>query len=331
MDYKNIFEDSFSLLKVVGLKLVYQKSLKGWLFKILAIYVLIMVLLQAITTIFYVKTNISNVLVFTDTAAPSLSGFCLALKLLGYYFLLGTVRNVTYHLRKITSEIEDETEQSYINSGLRQCRTIKIVYGTCALLTAATVVTNSLYENFTSTNRGFSLNSFKLDFLSFLRVSPIFEFAWVVIAALAFQISIGFIGSVTLYCTMGLNLAAHLRILRRRIEKTDFETKDFLEIIKYHKVVIKNCKEFNRIFDMASFTQMCLGIALSCFLIFLLLTVRLISNQIIKTNFSISFLQTNDTQLKSKCVVYLATVYTELLMYEYIGSEISTEVGSIYS
>lgn len=274
MDFTKIFDLAFFQSQFVGLKLNYKENWKGWLFKLLAVYVLIMLLLQLITTIIYVKIHIKDVLVFTDTAAPTLTGFCLALKLMGYYATLGYLRNVVKTINNYTIPMIDESEKQFINVGLIQCRKIRIAYTISLTLTTTSIILNSLIVNLATSARSFQLNSFNLGFLSILKVSPIFEVTWIVFAILLYQIALGFIGSTSLCCNIGLTLTAHLRILQMRFQKMRFEKQEFLGLIKYQKKIWNCCVEFNRIYDASSFTQMTLSIGLSCLLIFLFMTVR---------------------------------------------------------
>lgn len=142
----------------------------------------------------------------------------------------------------------------------------------CGIVTSMSIL-NSLVENLTSVNRGFPIGAMKLESLSFLLQSPLFEASWILTSICVLQCFCAFVGYNSLLCTIGFNLKGHLQILNSRFQNMNFEKRQTINFIKYQQDILAICHEFNRLFDIEFFLQVSMSIVFSSVLGFLLITV----------------------------------------------------------
>lgn len=296
--------------------------------KFVATIFIVMLLICIITGIICVKENIENILTFTDVAAPTLTMCCMLLRFGRIIMCLKALNQLVDVTEKLSDELKSFTEQESLKFYLNRGKKIYNAYLTSGIFTNLSVVGGSLMKNLSSSNRGFPINSLKIDSLKVLSVSPYFEVTWFATALFFTQVCIAFIGSMEFFLSLGMSLTGHLKILKSKIENMKFERREFLDIIKYHKVLVKSCYEFNRTHNIFLLLQLSFGVALSCVLGFLMITVRTISKlRIWEMKNLLSNFQTQNSQVRSKCVFYLITIYSELLICDYVGTAIAAEVS----
>lgn len=210
MAQEKLLSQSLLLLKITGFKLSYKNNITGIAMKFVAAIFIMMLLICIITGIIYVEENIENILIFTDVAAPTLTICCMLLKFGRALMCLKTLQQLVDDTEKLTNEIKSFTEQESLKVYLNRGKKIYNAYLTSGIFTDLSVVAGSFMENLSSSNRGFPINSLKIDSLKVLSVSPYFEVTWFVSALFFTQVCIALIGSMGVFLSLGMSLTGHL-------------------------------------------------------------------------------------------------------------------------